>query len=462
MPKKKIVCLGGGSLYFPHSLPEILSQEELAGSEIVLYDIDAPKVEHMARLGRRLAREARTGFQVRSTVDLIDAVDGADFALSSIGGSGAEVTANVYGSRFHAADMHIPAKYGIHQVIGDTCGPAGMMMGLRSAPAYIRICREMEKRCPGVIFFNHSNPMAVLMRVLHKYTSIHSIGVCHGVQIGIVKAARTLGVEPADLQCTWIGTNHYYWFTRVLHRGKDVYPELRRRMAAGPAPEGNALDYQLSQLHGYAIVYPQDDHIIEFYPFLTQVPGGQKDVPYGLEKYALAHGYDAARPPSARKVSAAERAEFMKRYRDILDKVHMPPKEETKGGPHSLGEEVGGTIAAIATGQRRLCIANIANQGAIPNLPLTAEVEVEAVTDSRGVRPLHMGESPLALKGMLEKRFVWQELVAEAAVLGDRRLALQALLMDEMAIWPEKAKAMLDELLLASKELLPQFFKKRP
>jgi alpha-galactosidase/6-phospho-beta-glucosidase family protein len=64
----------------------------------------------------------------------------------------------------------------------------------------------------------------------------------------------------------------------------------------------------------------------------------------------------------------------------------------------------------------------------------------------------------MVLKGLLEKRFVWHELVADAAVKGDRNLALQALLIDEMAILPEKAEAMLDELLLASRDLLPQFF----
>jgi alpha-galactosidase/6-phospho-beta-glucosidase family protein len=112
----------------------------------------------------------------------------------------------------------------------------------------------------------------------------------------------------------------------------------------------------------------------------------------------------------------------------------------------------------MAEGKRRVCIANLANRGAIPNLPDHAEVEVEAVTDSRGVRPIHMGDAPLVLKGLLEKRFVWQELVADAAAKGDRNLALQALLVDEMAIWPDKAEAMLDELLEASRPLLPAFF----
>ena len=87
MPAKRIVCLGGGSLYFRRVLPDILLSEDLAGSEIVLYDIDKEKVEKMAAMGRRLAESAGTGFRIRSTVDLTDAVDGADFAISSIGGS---------------------------------------------------------------------------------------------------------------------------------------------------------------------------------------------------------------------------------------------------------------------------------------------------------------------------------------------------------------------------------------
>ncbi len=108
-------------------------------------------------------------------------------------------------------------------------------------------------------------------------------------------------------------------------------------------------------------------------------------------------------------------------------------------------------------GRRRVHIVNVPNNGAIPNLPDHAIMEIDGVTDSCGVRGIHMGEAPLYLKGLLEKRIAWQELVADAAVKGDRNLALQALLLDEMAIVPEKAEKMLDELLGASKDLLPQF-----
>lgn len=461
MPSVKIVCLGGGSLYFPFAFKDLVQRPELAGSEIVLYDLDFQKSQMVASVGKRLARDAGISLKFRAPRKLADALDGADFALSSIGGSGAEITANVYGSRFHDADIRIPAKYGVCQMIGDTCGPAGMMMALRSIPAYLAICREMEKRCPRAILFNHSNPMAVLMRAMHKYTSITAIGVCHGVQDGLQTAGKFLDLPPRELEAMWVGTNHYYWFTRMLHKGRDVMPELMKQIAAKKDRPGGEMSNRLSLAYGYPLVYAHDDHAIEFYPFQAQAGGNFDSLPYGIGKSGAALVAKPA-PTGSSKPTPAERREFFKGYKTILDRAQLPPKIKRKEMlAQAISEEVGGTIVAISSGKRQLCIANIANNGAIPNLPATAEVEVEAITDSLGVRGLSMGLCPPTLKGILEKRFAWQELVADAAVTGDRRLALQALLVDEMAIWPAKASDMLDELLAASKGLLPSFFRNR-
>jgi alpha-galactosidase len=191
MSSKKIVCLGGGSLYFRTALADLVVTEGLAGSEIVLYDIDPEKTKLMAQLGKRLAEQSGTGMRVRVCTDLADAVDGADFAISSIGGVG-KSGGHVHSTSLHKQDLLIPARYGIYQIVGDTCGPAGMMMAFRSIPIYLSICREMERRCPKVVFLNHSNPMAVLCRAMIKYTDIeHVIGICHGVQGGI-KRQRNL------------------------------------------------------------------------------------------------------------------------------------------------------------------------------------------------------------------------------------------------------------------------------
>ena len=205
-------------------------------------------------------------------------------------------------------------------------------------------------------------------------------------------------------------------------------------------------------------MYPADDHIIEFYPFLAQVQGGQKNLPYGLAAASKSHGYDEHKRRFFRRTSSSRlRRKFIAQYKKILAETEIPDKPEPSSALR--GEGLARLISAIASGKRELCIVNIANQGAIANLPFTGEVEVEAITGSTGVKPIVQKEAPLILKGMLEKRFVWQELVADAGVKGDRKAALQALMMDEMAIWPNKAKPMLDELLHTSRKLLPQFYK---
>ncbi|HIE29687.1 TPA: hypothetical protein EYP66_20655 [Candidatus Poribacteria bacterium] len=452
MPSKKIVCLGGGSGYFTRALGDIAVTEGLAGSEITLYDIDMEKAEIMAQHGVRLAQESGLGMTVRASKTLADAVDGADFAVSSIGGAGASI-GGVYGTAAHIQDILIPARYGIFQVVGDTGGPAGMMMGLRSIPIYINICREMEKRCPEVILMNHSNPMAVLCRAMEKYTDIKVIGVCHGVQGGIMRIANLLGVNPHELDCVWIGTNHYHWFTRIRHQGEDVYPEVRQKLAERQSPKGEMMTQNLSQIYGHTIVYPPDDHAFEFYPFTARLSDVEA-VPYGFaeelkEKYAHLEKMAAVKLSEAE--AKAQRQNQLKSFAEQLQNVKPP---ESPSDPLT-GEGIGSLMEAIALGRRQVQIVNIANNSAVPNLPAYANLEMEAITDSCGVRGIYIGEAPMSLKGILEKRIAWQELVVDAGVKGDKNLALQALLLDEMAILPEKAEQMLSELLAASKDMLP-------
>ena len=57
MTNTKIACLGGGSLYFPRVLADLALEEELAGSEVVLYDIDADPWER-SDLSMKLPEEA--------------------------------------------------------------------------------------------------------------------------------------------------------------------------------------------------------------------------------------------------------------------------------------------------------------------------------------------------------------------------------------------------------------------
>ena len=472
MPNKKIVCLGGGALYFKDALADLAATTGLNGSEIVLYDIDIERAQLMAKCAQTLSDIAGANFKVHAVKDLTTAVDGADFAIGDIGGAGGG-GGGYYSSGVHTNDLLISAKYGIFQIVGDTCGPSAMMSAFRSIPIYLNICHEMEKRCPNVIFINHANPMAILCRAMNKYSSLKNIiGICHGVQVGIRNIAEILDLPPAELDTTWIGTNHYYWFIEIYHKGKDVYPELKKRMALRKHPQHETLSAKLSSIYGYQIVYPADDHIIEFYPFLAQVKDAAQ-LPYGLAKIEegginIAKMYADSDKQAAVNQKSVTRETIIKDFTDQLDKTikdfaNAIKKSSSKDLSGSIEnkmasiESTGKLIEAIAKGERYVHIVNIPNKSAVPNLPDIAVLEIEGVTNSHGIRSVYMGEAPLVLKGHLEKVIAWQEMVVDAGVKGDKNLALQALMLDPMAILPEKAEAMLDELLANSREFLPQF-----
>ena len=454
----KITCLGAGGRYFLHPLGHIAANTRLHGSRIALYDIDPERAAMMADAARRFSEEAGAGLDVRVSRTLPQAVDGADFVIASIGGAGSSGSLGYYHSPLHINDCLICAKYGVPQIVADTCGPAAMAAAFRSVPIYLNICREIEKRAPGAFLLNHANPMAVLCRAMNKYSTVRSVGICHGVQGGIGAVGKLLGIPPVELDVRWIGTNHYYWVTSVRHRGKDLMATLWKRVSETKHPPEHQMCCDLSLAHGYWILYPSDDHAIEFYPFLAQVHGAKR-LPY-----ALADGHHGKtmmafyRGKRTLKDLIAEdrrtpRKKMLADYKSILDAAKLPKCAESVIETESSSM----LISDIATGNRRLHILNIPNRASVPNLPSEAVLEVECVTDSAGVRPLYMGEAPLALEAILRKRVAWQELVVDAAVKGDRKPALQAMMIDEQAILPTKAKAMLEELLENSRQMLPQF-----
>jgi alpha-galactosidase len=251
-----------------------------------------------------------------------------------------------------------------------------------------------------------------------------------------------------------VGTNHYHWFTSIRHNGKDVCPEVLKRLDEAPAPEEGNMSKMLCRIYGHQLAIMGDSHIIEFYPFLAQAEGGT--LPYGLKPWLGQEGYktplDAPEPTAEERQT--QRQAHLKEFAEGLEKVTLP---DAPSDPLT-GEGLGRMVESFALGRRDVYIVNIENRGTVPNLPAFANLETEGVTCSQGFRPVYMGEAPLSLMGFLTKRIAWQELVADAAVKGDRNLALQALLLDEMAIPPERAEAMLDELLAASKPMLPRFF----
>ena len=439
MADRKIVCIGAGSRYFEDVLAELAVTKELAGTKVMLYDINAERMATIMKVGRRILSETEADLSLDSTTDLARALEGANFAISSIGVHG-------FSLEHHKKDCDVAAKFGIIQTTGDTVGPAGLSQGLRIVPIYLKIARAMEKYCPNVILLQHSNPMAVICRAVRKYTKINVIGYCHNVINDIRDFASCLGIPESELEVVIAGPNHMNWMLGIRHNGKDVYPELIRRMRACKSPRKHIFALETYETLG---IFPigGDRHIIEFFPHARRADK-PRNLPYGqtprstwinsyLEKGCHTWKWERLKKRAAGKLPVAI---------PTLDKM----------SPEAMGNQV----RAMAYGKPILQYVNAPNAGAVPNLPDWAVIELKSVIGSHGARPVFVGELPAAAARWSLAQIYAHELTADAAAEFSREKAIAALACDPMIRDFREAVHVFDALVAAHGDWLKPFRKK--
>ena len=117
----------------------------------------------------------------------------------------------------------------------------------------------------------------------------------------------------------------------------------------------------------------------------------------------------------------------------------------------------GDDISLLDNGNRYVLSLNVPNEGYITNLKRDAIVEIPAVVGADRIYGLGMGDLPPAIAALMELQLHIMDLNVEAAITGDRRTALEALIIDPCVPDPATAAKILDEMLLAQADLLPQF-----
>jgi len=438
--KRKIVMLGGGSGYFETVIAELGLAKELAGCSAVLYDIDKTRMSLVRRASQRILDKLKADIRLTSTTDLARALDGADYAISSIGVHGPNV-------RWHHMDCEVARKFGIIHTTGDTVGPAGISQGLRIIPIYLKIATEMTKRCPAAILLNHSNPMNPICRSIIKATGIHTIGYCHNVAGAIHYFAEVLDVPAEELETTVAGPNHMNWLLTIRHKGRDVYPELKRRVLRNKPQVRHMFAREMLKLLGLCPI-GGDRHMIEFYPH-ARMATKPEELRYDLEYRARGFVADGESNPRMTMVELEERAKGTK-----------PPRVRKGLSPESMGAQ----IRALALGHEKIHYVSTTNHGAVPNLPDWANIELKAVVGSCGARSIFAGELPTEAARWSLAQIYAHELLVDAAIEGSRDKALQALASDPMMANFHEVEPLFDALVEAHGPRLARFRKrgKRP
>jgi alpha-galactosidase/6-phospho-beta-glucosidase family protein len=442
----KISLIGGGSVqWMPTIVRDLAVNETLAGSRIVLEDIEPAHLDYTLPMARRILEQAGTGCTVEATTDQRAALDGADYVVLTISTGGLDTMRH---------DLEIPERYGVYQSVGDTVGPGGISRALRNIPVVVGIARDMQQLCPDAWLLNYTNPLSTLCRCVTRTTGVRVIGLCHEIY-GCLRLLRRIFGEadaapPARLEWRVAGINHLIFLVELRLDGEDAFPRLREYVETHPEvePEGvsrsdpcfsfqdrAALKFELFKLLG-VLPAAGDRHLAEFFPyFLTEQAGrGSK---YGVTLTRIKH----------RQVLMEQAFQRADRLRSGQENVAMVPSVEAASR----------IIGALAGGDACTDVMNLPNAGQIAELPAGAIVETRAAVTRGAVTPEPVGALLPAVRTVLEHHVRIQEMIVEAALSGDRDLALQAFLLDPLIRDLDAGGRMFDELLDANRDYLPQF-----
>lgn len=423
----KIAFIGGASMtWMPTFAEELLTCRELAGSTIVLMDTNKPAMDVMERYINRMRRDLNADVKIVATTDREKALSDANFVV---------ITFMAGGHDYWATDLNIALKYGLQTPKGMSVGPGGLLQGLKAIPMIVEIAQEMETLCPDAKLIDYTNPMSSIVLGLQRYSKIPSIGVCTGPDAQVRRYAKLLSVPEDELEVRVAGVNHCDFILEMRCRGEDLLPRAVELLAEANL---HPISRTIYEIFG-GLPTPGDIHIMEFFPYFMR-----RGV--DLEQWGQTHNYVenriSKRETFWESVEAAVRGEggFVK--------------------SHEAQEKVDQLICSALFNQSRIFQLNMMNRGSIPNVLPEAVIEVPTVVDSFGYHPVQFGPLPTAIAGICNIAATVQDLTVEAAMNGDRKLALQALLMDPTVYSMEidTVNNMLDEMLMAQRVWLPHFF----
>ncbi len=417
----KVTVVGGGSTYTPELVDGIARlRDGINVDELVLCDPDATRLEPVAGVSERIVRRHGWAGSLTATADLDAALDGADFVLLQL---------RIGGQAARQVDETLPLRCGC--VGQETTGAGGFAKALRTVPVVLDIADEVRRRAADDAWIiDFTNPVGIVTRALLDHGH-RALGLCN-VAIGFqLLFAGWLGVDATDVRLGHAGLNHLTWIRSVEVAGDDVLPRLideHGEQLADRVGMPLRLLHTLGAIPSYYLRY--------FY---------QHDVVVGEQR---------GQRTRAEEVTEIEN-ELLAMYRDPA--VDTKPELLSRRGGAFYSEAAVQLLASLWHDTGDVQVVDVRNNGALPELPDDAVVEIPCAINRSGASPAVPTGLHRATSGLVGAVATYERLAAEAAVTGDRETAFLALLAHPLISQIKPAEQLLDDLLVANAAQLPRF-----
>ena len=436
---KRFVFIGASYKFNHRVVRDFLLTRRFAGSTFTTVDIKREPLELVLDLTRRMVRQSGQDIKIAGTLDLDEALQGADFVFP---------TFSVGGDVAWERDAALAWKHGLAAPVADTIGPAGLIRSLREVPVAVDIASRLHRHAPRGRIVNFTNPMSVITAAMSRHSRVRGVvGLCHAVVGCRDFLARLYGVEPARMEVMTAGVNHLTWVMQVLVDGHDHTAELDRLLGRAAVHSGRVADFeiehyqnslQLWRRYGFLPV-AGDRHVCEFFAQFTRRGSAEAR----RLKLKPLHGVRSSRARlKAILVDWAYRQE------------PVPDMEKWSG------EDAHSVVLAMLDSDNTRHTVNMPHDGALGHGILPgAMVECMASVDASGARGISLGDLPTVVRALTQRLNAVHDLTVEAALEGDRGKAIQALLLDPSVGVFDGVPRMLDEYLKAYRRCLPRFWR---
>jgi 6-phospho-beta-glucosidase len=437
MTKKglKVVTIGGGSSYTPELIEGFIKRyESLPIKELWLVDIEEgeTKLQIVGNLAKRMIEKANIPMEIHLTLDRQAALKDADFVTTQF---------RVGQLEARAKDEETPLRYG---VIGqETNGPGGLFKALRTIPVIVEIVNEMKVLCPNAWLINFTNPAGMIVEAICRYSNWKKvIGVCN-VPIGMERGvAEALKVEPERIRIDFAGLNHMVFGLTIYLDGEDITENAINTLAS------NEKEINMKNIKNLSFEP-------DFLKALKILPCPYHRYYYKQKEMVESELHDYEEKGVRAMVVQRLEKELFELYQD--ENLHEKPKQlEERGGAY-YSDVACNLIDSIYNDKGDIQTVNTLNKGSIASIPDDSVIEVSCVITKNGPKPLAIGDLPVPVRGLVQQIKSFERTTIDAAVTGDYHTALLAMTINPLVPSDTLAKQILDEMLAAHKENLPQF-----
>ena len=435
---KKFAFIGAGSYIFTRNLVrDLFTFPAFEDCHIALMDINPLRLEKITACVNKINAAFGNKATVTSTMNRAEALEGADGVVCTVFNGDIDIW------RY---DVEIPKQFGVDTNIGDTRSVSGMFRALRNIPLMLDICRDIEELCPHAVFLNYTNPMSMLCKAMQANTKVCVTGLCHSVQGTAAQLAQWIGADESEITYLCAGVNHQAFFLEFKRNGVDAYPQIFEAVKKKEIYESDIVRCEMLKHLDY---FPTESsgHNSEYNAWFRKRP----DL---IEKYCTG---GTSWNPGEYAFSLNLRIKRKETWPEDIKKW-IAEKPDTK-----RGQEYAANIFNAIFGDNALYTfnGNVLNTGLIDNLPENSCVEVPVLASKNGIQPMHVGPLPAHLATLVGTTARIEDMIAEAAVTGDRRLVLHAVQLDPLtsAVCSlEEIDQMVNLLFEKNRDYLPAFF----